>query len=55
MAGKPKATSVTTTAKIVKPTARSKTTVYTQKSLKQKQKSFKFTNSKRKTTTYGDI
>lgn len=54
MPSKPKP-SQTAAGKVIVPNNKAKSTTYTQKSLKQKQKSFKFTNSKRKTTTYGDI
>jgi hypothetical protein len=39
----------------IKPTAKSKTPVYTSKELKEKRKKFMFTNSKGKTSRYGDI
>lgn len=52
MPTKPKP-SQTATGKMVVPNGKAKSPIYTQKSLKQKQKSFRFTNSKRKTTTYG--
>lgn len=49
---KPKRTVVDNT---IKPTVRTKTPVYTSKQLREKRKKFMFTNSKGKTSRYGDI